>query len=123
MSQLSGSVYVRNLVHTACSRDQPRRGAQGRFDAFAKPSANEASVSKTVLFSEPDARPLAVLVDEDHAGLFQRRADCDEVARRQRPATVLKVGDGVSPDYRSARQFGLTHIDESAGGAALRRQR
>jgi hypothetical protein len=33
----------------------------GRFDAFAKPSANEASVSKPVLFSEPDARPLAVL--------------------------------------------------------------
>jgi hypothetical protein len=38
---------------------------------------------------------------------------------RQRPAAVLEVGDGVARDG-SARQFGLTNIDEPAGGAALR---
>jgi hypothetical protein len=40
---------------------------------------NDASLSKLVLFSQP-ARPLAVLVDEDHAGLFQRNADRGDVA-------------------------------------------
>ena len=37
---LSPPANVRNLVHTACPYDQMRRGAQGRFDPFAAPSAN-----------------------------------------------------------------------------------
>ncbi len=32
---LAHSAYVRNPVHTGCSQDQPRRGAQGRLDTFA----------------------------------------------------------------------------------------
>jgi hypothetical protein len=37
LAQLSRFAYVRNLVHTDRSEDQPRRGASGRFDAFAEP--------------------------------------------------------------------------------------
>ena len=45
--QLFASAYVRNLAHTACSSDRPRRGAQGRFDPFAKPAANDWSLRIT----------------------------------------------------------------------------
>jgi hypothetical protein len=49
MAQLLRSANVRNLMHTACSQDQPRKCAQGRFDSFAKPFANDRCLLRAVV--------------------------------------------------------------------------
>jgi hypothetical protein len=54
MAQLSRSAYVRNLVHIACSQDQLRRGAQGRFDPFAQPFGDCPEFARTTVRNEFD---------------------------------------------------------------------
>jgi hypothetical protein len=36
----------------------------------------------------------------------------------QSRASILEVDNGISRDNGSARQFGLIHLDQGAGGAA-----
>jgi hypothetical protein len=68
---------------------------------------------------QPDAGAFAVLVDEDHFGGFERGADRGQVARRWSDASVLEVSDDVARDDSPTRQFGLIHVDQPAGSAAL----
>jgi hypothetical protein len=52
------------------------------------------------LLPQPYAWPLAVLVDEDHAGGLQRSADRREIARYRGPASVLEIDDCIARNDR-----------------------
>lgn len=77
------------------------------------------SLSTAASLGKTDASAAAVLVNENHAGRFERGADCGDGVVGNRSPLSLQVANGGETDASGGGECGLREADEAAAGAAL----